>query len=189
MALEHTFLWQIWRSRCLVWPGGRSRPGFLQFLRLGWKRRLVFGGHAGEKKARTLPGKERGTVSWENWSRPRWQRFKYAGNVPGGDIYKTMGHTPLPPTLQSKSTSFPCSLLSKGFLALGGWARCFLWAGGSSLLSRILLVSWNPSDPSPSPFSNHLWRHPYPHWELGPVLFFLLWPPDDFNVLLPHLSL
>ena len=22
--------------------------------------------------------------------------FKYAGNVPGGDIYKTVGHTPLP---------------------------------------------------------------------------------------------
>ena len=61
------FLRQVWRSRCLVWPGGRSRPGLLQFLRLGWKRRLVFGGHAGEKKPRILPGEERGTASSENF--------------------------------------------------------------------------------------------------------------------------
>ena len=49
------FLQQSWRSTCLVWPGGRSRPRFLWFLRLGWKWRLVFGGHVGggEKKKRS----------------------------------------------------------------------------------------------------------------------------------------
>ena len=37
------------------------------FFRLGWKWRLVFGGHAGKKrKPRILPGEERGTGSSEN---------------------------------------------------------------------------------------------------------------------------
>ena len=64
--LFFSFLWQVWRTRDLAWPGARSRPRFLWFLWLRCKWRLVFGGNAGEKKPRILPGEERGTASSEN---------------------------------------------------------------------------------------------------------------------------
>ena len=53
------FLQQVWRSRCLIWPEGKSQPHCFQFLSLEWKWKLVFGSHAGEKSQEPSKGKRK----------------------------------------------------------------------------------------------------------------------------------
>ena len=59
LLLFFFFLQQVWRSRCLIWPGGKSQPHCFQFLSLEWKWKLVFGSHAGEKSQGPSKGKRK----------------------------------------------------------------------------------------------------------------------------------
>ena len=67
LLLFFFFLQQVWRSRCLLWPGGRRRPRFLVFFAWDGSEDWCLGAMVGKKKKRrTLPGEERGTGSSEN---------------------------------------------------------------------------------------------------------------------------